>query len=72
MRPGGIINLKTDNRPLFDYTLDIINSEKLKLLVSEDDVHQNRLDDEILAIKTTYENIWLKEGAKICYVSFEI
>lgn len=72
MRPGGIINLKTDNRPLFDYTLDIIQSENLKLLIKEEDVHQNRVDDEILAIKTTYENIWLKEGAKICFVRFEI
>ena len=68
----GIVNLKTDSKPLFDYTISVIESEKNKILFSSDDLYSAIHEDEILSIKTTYEKIWLKDGAKICYVSFQI
>jgi len=71
MIPNGIVNLKTDNRQLYDFTLEVLASEKCEVLASNDNLYQSEVD-EVLSIKTTYEKIWLKEGAKICYVRFHI
>lgn len=72
MKPGGIINLKTDSRELYNFTLDVIAEQKLKILKQTDDVYASEFLDEILSIKTTYEKIWLKEGLKICYLQYRI
>ncbi len=68
----GFINLKTDNKLLYDYTLEVIASEKCEVLISSDNLYSTFEIDEILSIKTTYEKIWLREGAKICYIRFRI
>jgi tRNA (guanine-N7-)-methyltransferase len=68
----GIVNLKTDSKPLFDFTNEVIANEKLEIKISTDDVYELYKDDEILNIKTTYEKLWLKQGAKICYLRFKI
>ena len=68
----GIVNLKTDSKPFYDYSHEVISSEKLKVLMTSDDVYNELDHDDVLSIKTTYEKIWLKEGAKICFISFRI
>ena len=68
----GIVNLKTDSKMLFDYTGEIVSSQNLEVLKKTEDVYNDFKDDEILNIKTTYENIWLKSGSKICYLQFKI
>ena len=68
----GMVNLKTDNKPLYDYTHEVLTTEKCEVLISSDDLYSKYEEDEILSIKTTYEKIWLKEGAKICYIKFRI
>ena len=72
MKPGGIINLKTDSRPLYDFTLDVIAEQKLEILKQTDDVYASEYLDKILSIQTTYEKIWLKEGLKICYLRYRL
>ena len=72
MSAEGIIHLKTDSKLFYEYTLEIIGEQKLPVAISEDDLYQNHSEDEILSIKTTYEKIWLKSGAKICYLQFKI
>ena len=68
----GIVNLKTDNKPLYDYTLEVLAAEKCEVLNSNDDLYSTNELEEILSIKTTYEKIWLKEGSKICYIQFRL
>ena len=72
MVKDGIVNLKTDSRELFDYSHEVIASEKLEVLQATNDLYGNLKDDDVLSIKTTYEKLWLKEGAKICYLRFRI
>lgn len=72
MRPGGIINLKTDSKALYDFTLEVIAEQNLEILKQTDDVYASDLLDDILSIQTTYEKIWLKEGLKICYLQYRI
>lgn len=72
MKKEGIMNLKTDSKAFYDYTHEIIKQENLGVLYSTDDVYRDISEDDVLAIKTTYEQMWLKEGIKICYVRFTI
>jgi len=72
MTANGIINLKTDSRFFYDYTLEITEREDLPVLFSSDDIYYTHSQDEILSIHTTYEKRWLSEGSKICFIKFRI
>ena len=70
LKPKGIIHLKTDDLGLYEYTLKTIAAEHWKICEAADDIYSNPNIDDILAIKTTYENRHLKAGAKIKYIKF--
>ncbi|MBL0104189.1 MAG: tRNA (guanosine(46)-N7)-methyltransferase TrmB [Bacteroidetes bacterium] len=70
MKPDGIIHLKTDSLPFYEYTLEVIAENKLKIIKQTADLYNSPILDDVLSIKTTYEQIWLKSGAKICYVEY--
>jgi tRNA (guanine-N7-)-methyltransferase len=72
LRPGGIVHLKTDNKPLFDYTHGVIKDNGLKLNVATDNLYESDFTGEILAIKTHYEKLFLQEGIPITYLQFEL
>jgi tRNA (guanine-N7-)-methyltransferase len=72
VRDNGIIHLKTDNTELFEYTLKVIRNNKLELLASTKDLYAENYPDDILSIKTHYEQIFLSTGLKICYLSFRL
>lgn len=67
----GIIHLKTDNAGLFEYTLEIIAEEKHELLFKTHDLYASDPND-ILSIKTYYEQMFSGQGFKICYLKFRI
>lgn len=66
----GKINLKTDDRLLYEYTLDVVHKNKLKLLKETNDLYSsdNLTDEE--KILTKYEKQHLSEGKKIKLISF--
>ncbi|RZK50699.1 MAG: tRNA (guanosine(46)-N7)-methyltransferase TrmB [Pedobacter sp.] len=72
LKPGGKINLKTDNDMLYHYTLDKIAELNLVLHKSTADLYQSDLVDDVLSIKTHYENIYLKKQKNINYVQFSL
>jgi tRNA (guanine-N7-)-methyltransferase len=72
LKEGGIVHLKTDNKPLHEYTLEVIRKNKLKTLVATDNLYESDYTGEILAIKTHYEKLFLKEGIPITYLQFEL
>ncbi len=69
--PGGIIHLKTDNVPLFDFSLDVIKNEGHNLLFETYDLYKNAEQNNELSIKTFYEKMFLEEGLPICYLKFQ-
>ena len=69
---GGIIHLKTDNEILFQYTLDMIRFNGFEVLCSTSNLYASGFADEILNIKTHYENLYLAEGANIYYLKFRL
>ena len=72
LRDSGIIHLKTDNKELFNFTLSVAERNHLQIIYSTEDLHADKANDEILSIRTYYENIFLKEGLKINYLSFRL
>jgi tRNA (guanine-N7-)-methyltransferase len=72
MKPGAIINLKTDSDVLYEYTKEVIAEEGLELLDDEPDVHQNRPDDPELSIITYYESMHLEKGKQIKFLKFRL
>ena len=67
------VHLKTDNYPLFQYTLELIENDGHTLLYSTDDVYNSPdCPEEIKEIQTFYEEKWLEKGKKINYLVFKI
>jgi tRNA (guanine-N7-)-methyltransferase len=72
IKDKGIIHLKTDNSELYKYTRSVAERNKLQIISSTEDLHTDNAGDEILSIRTHYENLFLKEGLKINYLSFRL
>jgi tRNA (guanine-N7-)-methyltransferase len=72
LKPGGIIHLKTDSKPFYDYTLEVIADNKYTLLDHTPDLYADpsQRPSELTEIKTYYEGIFSSKGFKICYLKF--
>jgi tRNA (guanine-N7-)-methyltransferase len=71
-KPGSKIHFKTDNRFLFDYTLEVIRQLKKKLIRKEYNVHRDYPNDPLFSIQTHYESIYMNLGKPIHYLCFEL
>ncbi len=72
LRDMGTVHLKTDNSLLYKYTLGIVKSNELTLISNTENLHETPGFDDILSIRTHYENIFLREGTRIKYLSFRL
>ena len=75
LKPDGIIHLKTDSDLVYESTLEQVQSEKLPLHMSCNDLYQNISDEQlkdVIAVQTHYEKIWLGKGFKIKYLKFSL
>ena len=70
LKPGGFVNLKTDNDQLHAYTAEKIAEQQLNLHVRTEDLYQSEHTDEVLSIKTYYEKKYLKHNKNINYLKF--
>lgn len=69
---GGIVNLKTDSRLLYDYVLETVPQEHWHLLENIYDVYADGSNEILTGIQTFYEKMWLQEGRTISYVRIRI
>ncbi len=60
---GGSIHFKTDNRDLFDYSLETFPEAGYRLTDITFDLHTEELDDD--CVKTEYERNFIAKGFKI-------
>ena len=72
LKPDGYVHLKTDNALLYNYTIEILKHNKLEIEYCTDDLYDTSLDNDILSVKTFYENIFLEQGLKIYYLKFKL
>ena len=70
LKPGGVVNLKTDNDDLHAYTAEKIAELDLRLHIKTEDLYHSEFADEVLSIKTYYEKKYLKENKNINYLKF--
>ena len=71
LTPDGIVRLKTDNTPLFDYTLSVLDERKdIADLQYSYDLYHSPLREECLDITTKYEEKFVNLGQDIKYLRF--
>jgi tRNA (guanine-N7-)-methyltransferase len=72
LKPGGLIHLKTDSKFMFTYTKYMIEENNLPVEFITEDLYGSGLDDDILGIRTYYEQQWLDRGLSIKYIKFRL
>lgn len=71
IKPSGILHLKTDNRPFFDYSMDTLMNFGVESLVHTFDLYQSDLNVRHFGIKTRFEEIFTEKGFSINYLVCE-
>ena len=69
---GGLVHLKTDSNFMFTYTRNMVEHNHLPVEVMTEDLYHSGLADEILGIRTYYEQQWLDRGFNIKYLRFRL
>ncbi len=72
LAPDGIIHLKTDSQHLYAYTGEVIRRFGLRCEVSNPDIYGTGFADEVLSVKTAYEEQFLRMGLPITYTRFSL
>ena len=70
LRPDGLVHLKCDSPFLFTYTCEMVKANRLPVRVQTADLYHSGIDDDILSIRTFYEQQWLERGMTIKYIQF--
>lgn len=70
LKPGGCVNLKTDNDEFYAYTVEKINELGLKTRIKTENLYISEYADEVLSIKTYYEKKYLQHHKNINYLKF--
>jgi len=72
LKPGANINLKTDSKELYDFTLETIAEQGCIIQENLVDIYGKDLAKGPLAIQTFYEKMHLAEGRTIYFLSFKL
>ena len=70
LKKNGTVNLKTDSRMLYDFTLETIQTSQYTLIQNISDIYALSSVPDILKIQTYYEKMWLEQGYRIQYIQF--
>ncbi|WP_343523069.1 tRNA (guanosine(46)-N7)-methyltransferase TrmB [Pedobacter sp.] len=70
LKPGGKVNLKTDNDQLYAYTCEKVAELSLQVHKNTDHLYTSDLVDDVLSIKTYYEKKYLLHDKNINYIQF--
>lgn len=70
LKKPGLIHLKTDSKPLFEFTEYMVNDFGGTVIERVEDVYKERGNDEYLTIKTDFERKHLEKGKIIKYLKF--
>ena len=70
LKPGGCVNLKTDNDQLYAYTVEKTIALDLIVHKNTDHLYTSEFADDVLSIKTYYEKKYLLHDKNINYIQF--
>ena len=72
VKENGWVKFKTDNSPLFDYTLEILSERNdISNLQYTHNLYESKFMDEHHGIKTNFENKFYELGEDIKYLKFQ-
>jgi tRNA (guanine-N7-)-methyltransferase len=72
LKPGARINLKTDSKELYDFTLETIQEQGCNIVENIADIYGKGKATGPLAIQTYYEGLHLADGRTIYFLSFQL
>ena len=74
LKEGGVVHLKTDNEPFYEYTREVVTENNLEVLDVTNDLYADtsQRDEALTSIKTYYEKKFSDLGFKICYLKFRV
>ena len=73
LKPGGVVNLKTDSEFMHGYTLGLLHGAGHEVLYAHHDIYKNEYSPkEVREIQTFYEKQYLDKGKPITYIRFKI
>ena len=73
IKPGGLINVKTDSPEFYAHTKEVLAEEKIIPIMDNFDIYESsELIHPDLDIKTYYELKHLKDGRKIKFIQFQL
>lgn len=73
LKPGGLVNLKTDSEFMHGYTLGLLHGAGHEVLYANHNVYENHgAPEEVTAIQTFYEKQYLEKNKAITYIRFRI
>ena len=73
LKPGGMVNLKTDSEFMHGYTLGLLHGEGHEVIQANHDIYKNEYSPkEVVNIQTFYEKQYLELGKRITYIQFKI
>jgi len=68
----GVVHLKTDSGPLFEFTHEMIAEHKCDVLESNLDIYKNGFEEEYLKIRTRFEKSHLADNRTIKYLKWKL
>ncbi|MDW3191434.1 MAG: tRNA (guanosine(46)-N7)-methyltransferase TrmB [Cytophagales bacterium] len=72
LKKDGWFKFKTDNTPLFDWTLEVLEQQfPVRNLSYTHDLYESDLMSEHFGIQTKYEKLFSDKGEKIKYMKFQ-
>lgn len=72
IKPGAFCHLKTDNTPLYEFSLESLEANNADIVYKNDDIYDGPLYCDELEIKTYYEKQHLENGLKIKYIRWRL
>jgi tRNA (guanine-N7-)-methyltransferase len=72
LKDNGVINLKTDNKLLYKYTLELARYNDITIERKSDNIYQEGWKDEVVTIQTYYETRFLAKDSQINYLRFRL
>lgn len=69
---NGLVHVKTDSHFMFTYTKYMLGHNQLPVEFITKDLYHSGCADDILGIRTYYEQQWLDRGLNIKYIKFRL
>ena len=68
LKPNGILHIKTDSVPFFDYSIDTLRLNQFDIVAKTNDLYESAWNKDHFGIKTRFEKIFYEKGFPINYL----